>query len=82
MPDSAPSRASAASSTMTKIHKDDLPNWPVELLRIADPVEAEKLSSVSWDTIVRNHRDKVVHVSKRRVGMRVGHALLLRDNSS
>lgn len=56
-------------------------NWPVELLRIANPEKAEELSTLSWDTIKRNHPDKVVHLSKRRVGMRVGHALMLAEQS-
>jgi hypothetical protein len=56
---------------------DDLLKWPVELLRIAEPAEVERLSTLSWDTIERNHRDKIVRLSKRRVGMRVGHALML-----
>ena len=51
--------------------------WPVEWLRIVPPVEAEKLSSLSWDSIKRHHSDKVVQVSARRVGLRVGHALML-----
>lgn len=56
---------------------DNLLNWPLELLRIVDPEETERLSSLSWDSIKRHHRDKIVHVSERRVGMRVGHALML-----
>ena len=59
--------------------KNELLTWPVELLRIVVPAEAERLSTLSWDTIVRNHSDKVVHLSRRRVGMRVGHALMLAD---
>jgi hypothetical protein len=55
----------------------ELLNWPIELLRISAPPEAEKLSSLSWDSLLRNHSDKIVHLSKRRVGMRVGHALML-----
>jgi hypothetical protein len=60
-----------------KNSSDDLLNWPVALLRIVDPKEAEELSSADWDTLVRNHPDKVVRVSKRRLGMRAGHALML-----
>ena len=60
---------------------NNLPNellkWPIELLRIAPPDEAERLSSADWDTLKRNHSDKVVKISKRREGMRVGHALML-----
>ena len=47
------------------------------LLRIVPPEEAERLSTLSWDLIKRHHRDKILHVSDRRVGMRVGHALML-----
>jgi hypothetical protein len=61
----------------TKNLPDELLSWPVELLRIAQPEEAERLSSTSWDTLLRNHPDKIIHLSKRRVGMRVGHALML-----
>jgi hypothetical protein len=56
---------------------DELLAWPVELLRIVGPEEAERLSTLSWDTIKRRHPDKIVHLSERRVGMRIGHALML-----
>ena len=52
-------------------------DWPIEWLRVAPPAEAERLSSAHWDTLKRNHREKVVQVSGRRVGMRVGHALMI-----
>jgi len=65
---------------MSFIDSNDLLNWPIELLRIVEPPEAERLSSTSWDTLQRNHPDKIVHLSKRRVGMRVGHALMLGAN--
>jgi hypothetical protein len=55
----------------------DLLKWPVELLRFVGPEEAERLSTLSWDTIKRKHSDKIVQLSDRRVGMRVGHALML-----
>jgi hypothetical protein len=55
----------------------DLLSWPVELLRFVGPEEAERLSTLSWDTIRRKHSDKIVQLSERRVGMRVGHALML-----
>ena len=55
----------------------ELLKWPVELLRIVEPHEAERLSGVSWDTLKRRHADKIVRMSERRVGMRVGHALML-----
>lgn len=56
---------------------DKLLDWPIELLRFVPPEEAERLSTLSWDTIKRKHADKIVHLSKRRVGMRVGDALML-----
>ena len=62
-----------------KISADGLLAWPVELLRIVKPEEAERLSSLSWDTITREHSDKIVQLSDRRVGMRVGHALMLAE---
>jgi hypothetical protein len=55
----------------------DLLSWPIELLRVAEPEEAERLSLLSWDTLQREHSDKIVRLSTRRVGMRVGHALML-----
>jgi hypothetical protein len=58
----------------------DLLTWPVELLRIVKPEEAERLSSLSWDTIMREHSDKVVQLSHHRVGMRVGHCLMLSED--
>jgi hypothetical protein len=55
----------------------ELSDWPIEMLKIVEPHEAERLCSLSWDSIRRNHPDKIIHLSKRRVGMRVGHALML-----
>ena len=54
---------------------------PLELLRIAAMPEAEHLSSLSEDTLIREHPDKVVKLSKRRNGMRVVHALMLNPNT-
>jgi hypothetical protein len=53
------------------------PLSPLELWRIAKMPEAERLSSASEDTLRREHPDKIVKVSKRRDGMRVGHALMI-----
>jgi hypothetical protein len=52
---------------------------PLELLRIAEMPEAARLAGVSGDTLKREHPDKIVHLSKRRQGMRVAHALMLRE---
>jgi hypothetical protein len=64
----------------SKITADDLSSWPIELLRIVGPDEAEHWSTLSWDTIKRDHSEKIIQLSARRVGMRVGHALMLREN--
>jgi hypothetical protein len=50
---------------------------PLDLLRIAPMPEAERLSSMSEDSLRRNHSDKIVKLSPRRTGMRVAHALML-----
>ncbi len=49
----------------------------LELNRIAGLPECEHFSSVSEDTMRRVHPDKIVRISPRRVGMRVGDALNL-----
>jgi hypothetical protein len=54
---------------------------PLDLLRIAPLPEAARLSGASEDTLKRDHPDKIVHVSTRRIGMRVVHALMLRDTT-
>lgn len=55
------------------------PKHDIELDRIASPEECERLRGVSWDTIRRTDPDKIVHMSARRVGMRIRHALMLDD---
>jgi hypothetical protein len=52
---------------------------PLELLRIVEMAEAARLSSLSTDQLTRDYPDKVVKLSKRRNGMRVAHALMLRE---
>ena len=52
---------------------------PIELLRIVEMEEAERLSSLSADTLVREHADKILKLSSRRNGMRVAHALMIRE---
>jgi hypothetical protein len=50
---------------------------PLEQNRIVRPPEAERLSGLDWDTIERNYSHLIIPLSKRAVGMRVGHALQL-----
>ena len=52
---------------------------PIELLRIVEMEEAAHLSSLSADTLVREHADKILKLSSRRNGMRVAHALMIRE---
>ena len=54
---------------------------PIELLRIVEMEEAGRLSSLSVDTLTREHGDKLVKLSSRRNGMRVAHALMLREGT-
>jgi hypothetical protein len=52
---------------------------PIELHRIVSMEEAARVSGVSDDTLRRHHRDKIVRMSPRRIGMRLGDALGLRS---
>jgi hypothetical protein len=66
-----------AEDMSKKKQSDELLSWPTDLLRIIGPEEAEQVSSVSWDTIRRNYPSKIVQISQRRVGIRLGDALML-----
>jgi hypothetical protein len=59
--------------------KDDLSHWPIEWLTIVPLGKAAELSSLSVDSLKRNHSDKILHLAPRREGMRVGDALFLPD---
>jgi hypothetical protein len=52
---------------------------PAELAleRIITLGEAEDVSSMSQDTIKKNHPDKLIRLSERRLGMRLRDALML-----
>ena len=66
---------------MSKSHADALPNpTPVELNRIVSLAEASRLCSLSEDPLRDQFPEKIVQLSPKRQGMRVGHALML--NSS
>jgi hypothetical protein len=45
--------------------------------RIITLREAEELSSLSVDSWTRNHRDKLIQLTDKRVGIRLRHALFL-----
>jgi hypothetical protein len=56
----------------------DLPKLTaLELARIVPLAEGSRLSSLSEDTLRREHSDKLVRLSARRLGIRVGDALML-----
>ena len=49
-----------------------------ELDRIISLTQAEEVYSLSPDTWVRNHRDKLVQLSPRRLGVRLRDALMIK----
>ena len=51
----------------------------LELLRSCELTEAERLSGLSRDSLVREHPDKIIRLSPRRLGMRIVHALMINE---
>jgi hypothetical protein len=58
----------------------DLLAWPVELLRIVGPDEAERLSTLSWDTIKRCDPKTSSQITQNMIGMAI--KLFPRNRSS
>jgi hypothetical protein len=54
----------------------------LELDRIISLQEAEQVSSLSPSSWKRNHPDKIVELSPRRLGVRLRDALLLRKSTT
>jgi hypothetical protein len=54
----------------------------VERLRIVSLAEAARLSGLSQDGLLRHHRDKIIKLSPRRLGMRQGDALMLNPKTA
>lgn len=54
---------------MSATEKSERPDWR-ELKRVAPIAEAEQFLGLSRDTLIRNHRDKLVRLSPRRLGIR------------
>ena len=50
----------------------------LELERIVTLQQAEKISTISVDGQKRHHRDKIIQLSPKRLGMRLKDALMLR----
>ncbi|MEH2526744.1 MULTISPECIES: hypothetical protein [unclassified Bradyrhizobium] len=49
----------------------------LELERIAPLSEAARLAGISEDSLKRNHKNKIISLGPRRLGMRVRDALFL-----
>jgi hypothetical protein len=49
----------------------------IELSRIVSLREAVRLSNISKEGWYRNHSDKLIRLSPRRIGVRLRHALML-----
>jgi hypothetical protein len=49
----------------------------LELEQIVPLEQAQELSSLSRGTILREHQDKLIKLSPRRIGMRLRDALML-----
>jgi hypothetical protein len=56
--------------------KADRPTW-LELERVLELPEVEEITSLSIDSIKRHHRDKLVNLSPRRLGMKMRNALAI-----
>ena len=62
----------------SKIAVPELPELtPQEQNRILRKPEAQRASGLHWDTIKRNYPEYIIHLGKRAVGIRAGHALQL-----
>jgi len=62
---------------MSAIDPNDISTWPPEWLPYIPMPEVEKLTSLSHDTIMRQHNHLVAQLSPRRVAMRRGHAIMI-----
>jgi hypothetical protein len=70
-------RATAESGSGHNRRPPLSPSIWVELKRIVDLKEASRLSGLSVDSIKRHYRQNIIELSPRRLGMRVGDALML-----
>ena len=61
-------------STPTALNRP--PTW-LELERVLPLLEVEKITSLSSDSLSRHHKDKIVNLSPRRVGMKLRDALAI-----
>lgn len=52
----------------------------IEMMRIISLADAARLAGVSVKTLRSNHADKVIKISKNRIGMRVRDALMIKES--
>jgi hypothetical protein len=60
---------------MAKSQNTAAPLTLLERKRIAPPAECVKVTRLSWQSLKRLHRDKIVYPSKRRPGISVENLL-------
>ena len=53
---------------------------PLEMLRIVGLTEAARLAGVHPKTLRKNHSDKIINVTKKKLGMRVRDALMIKGD--
>jgi hypothetical protein len=56
--------------------KTERPRW-LELERVLPLTEIEEITSLSPDSVRRHHRDKLIHISPRRLGMKLKDVLAI-----
>jgi hypothetical protein len=65
----------------TPIKKVEQPAW-LELERIIPLAEVEKITSLSHDSLGRHHKDKIIHLSPRRRGMKLRDVLAINGSDT
>jgi hypothetical protein len=56
--------------------KDRPPTW-LELERVVPLPEVKRITSLSHDSLIRHHRDRIISLSPRRVGMKLKDVLAI-----
>jgi hypothetical protein len=69
--------ARAAETPMAQLSEQpSRPTW-IELESAIPPDRVEKITGLSWDSIKRHYRDKIVKLSPKRRGMKLRNALII-----
>lgn len=64
-------------SRTTRTCESDIPANIVDTYRVVTLQQAAALNSCSIDTLKRNHSDKILKLSTRRLGMRLADAIAI-----